>query len=87
MFYALLLACVLMFGQTSTVVAQEELTIRDGVYAGEISLGGMTAEEATLSIEEYIDALRTTEITLMAANDTRCPCLDQNEHCLRLFRL
>ncbi len=70
MFYALLLAGVLMFGQTSTVVAQEELTIRDGVYAGEISLGGMTAEEATLRIEEYIDALRTTEITLMAANDT-----------------
>lgn len=70
MFYALLLACVLMFGQTSIATAQEELTVREGVYAGEISLGGLTAEEATAKIEEYIDDLGGTEITLLAANET-----------------
>ncbi|MCR5255958.1 MAG: VanW family protein [Acetatifactor sp.] len=44
-------------------------TILDGVYAGEISLSGMTEDEAEASITEYVDSLREKQITFIAAGD------------------
>lgn len=47
-----------------------EATIKTGVYADSIDLSGMTADEATTAIENYIEELKLTEITLVAANDS-----------------
>ncbi|MBP5198303.1 MAG: VanW family protein [Lachnospiraceae bacterium] len=44
-------------------------TIPDGVYAGEISLSGMTEDEAKTAISEYVDSLRERQITFLAAGD------------------
>lgn len=50
--------------------AKEE-TIKEGVYAGSISLEGMTGEEAYDAITQYVEALSETEITLVAAEDNQ----------------
>lgn len=62
-------ALLLMFCFVVPVEAASEDTILDGVYAKEISLGSMTEAEAEAEIEQYIDSLRKTEITLIAANE------------------
>lgn len=60
-----MLICVLMFGMT--VSAEEETTIKKGIFADEIDLSGMSAQEAVQAIENYVDGLGDTEITLLAA--------------------
>lgn len=44
-----------------------ENTIKDGVYAGNISLFGMTQEEAREKIEEHVAELGGSRVTLVAA--------------------
>ena len=63
----LLLMLTLLFGMT--VQAKTDDTIKTGIYAGDVDLSGMTAEEATTAIEEYVENLNAVEITLIAAND------------------
>ena len=63
----LLLSLTLLFGMT--VQAKTEDTIKTGIYAGDVELSGMTAEEATAAIEEHVESLNEVEITLIAAND------------------
>lgn len=46
-----------------------EDTIRDGVYAGNIQLSGLTPEEATARIQEYVDGLGDARVVLVAAGD------------------
>ncbi len=43
-------------------------TITDRVYIGEIHVGGMTQEEATEAVSEYVDSLEDKEITLKAGD-------------------
>lgn len=50
------------------VNAKEEV-IKEGVYAGDISLSGMTVEEAKEAIIEYVNSLQDVEITLIAADE------------------
>ena len=64
---ALLLTLTLLFGMTAQ--AKTEDTIKTGIYAGDVELSGMTAEEAAAAIEEHVEGLNTVEITLIAAND------------------
>ncbi len=47
----------------------KEITIKNGIYAGEISLSGMTEEEAHTAVAEYVNSLSNVEITLIAADD------------------
>jgi vancomycin resistance protein YoaR len=42
-------------------------TIKTGVYAEGINLSGMTVEEATDAIQDYVDTLMDTDVTLVAA--------------------
>lgn len=44
----------------------EEHLIADRVYIGEVSVGGMTEEEATAAVEAYVDGLAEETITLTA---------------------
>lgn len=61
-------AAILMLG--NRVSAQEisgDVTIKDGIYAGEISLCGLTKEEARNKIEDYVTGLGQGQVTLVAA--------------------
>lgn len=54
---------------TVNVEAKGDDTLKKGVYAEEISLAGMTEEEAAEAINAYVDSLKEAEITLLAAGD------------------
>ena len=64
----LMLGCVLAFGLK--VDAQAAETIKNGIFAGDIDLSGMSTEEASQAVEAYVEGLEDTEITLLAAADT-----------------
>lgn len=49
--------------------AKDSETVKAGVYAEDISLGGMTKEEAEAAVQEYIASLEPTEIILLAADN------------------
>lgn len=62
----ILLGALLMFG--TTVQAKTQDTIKNGIFAGDINLAGMTQEQAASAVEEYIDGLRGVKIVLLAAD-------------------
>ena len=62
-------AALLILGQPLTAKAKEADTIKEGVYAGDISLSGMTAEEANTEIQAYVDSLKSCLITLKCAEE------------------
>lgn len=43
--------------------------IKEGIYISDIDVSGMDEKQATSEIEEYVDTLLTTEITLVAARE------------------
>lgn len=59
----------LFFCMCMTVQAQEEYTIRDGIYISGMDVGGMTAQEAEEAVEDYVDSIKPTIITLSTANE------------------
>lgn len=63
-FLAGVAAVLLLIGRPLDVQAKEADTIKNGVYAGDISLAGMTAEEANAAIEDYVDSLKDALVTL-----------------------
>lgn len=67
MYGAILSVAVLACG--ITVQAKNDGTIKNGVYAGDIELSGMTESQASAVIEDYIEGLGPVEITLIAANN------------------
>lgn len=58
---------VLSFGITAH--AEEKGFIKTGIFAGDIELSGMSAEQAKAALNAYIDGLRETEITLLAGGN------------------
>lgn len=60
----LFLVCFL-FGNTAR--AGEEMTIREGVYADTVSLGGLTEEEAVAAVKQYVAGRMEDTITLLCA--------------------
>ncbi len=63
----LMAAFFLMFG--TTVRAEEEDTIKSGIFAGNIDLSGMTKAQAEAAVEEYVSSLEGTEILLQYASE------------------
>ena len=63
----LVLLCTLMLG--ITVQAKTDATIKKGIYADGIELSGLTTEEATQVIEDYVEQLKSIEITLLGAQE------------------
>ena len=57
--------CLLMFGLT--VHAADEPTVKNGVYAGDIALVGMTKAQASAAVENFVSSLKDVEVTLLAA--------------------
>lgn len=48
----------------------KNVVIHEGVYIGGISVGGMTAEEATTAVNAYVEKLQEEWITLVGAKNT-----------------
>lgn len=63
------MAAFIFMMQPMGVEAQESDTIKNGVYAGEISLAGLTKDEATAEINAYVDSLKQKLITLRGIED------------------
>lgn len=65
-------AAIAVFASVAVVAAKSDNgadnTIADRVYIGEIHVGGMTQEEATEAVSEYVDSLEDKEITLKAGD-------------------
>lgn len=55
-------ACVLT--GTQPVKAAEETTIEEGIYIGNVDVGGMTEEQARSAVEEYVSGLMGITFTL-----------------------
>lgn len=67
--FSVVLLMVLSLAFGLTVQAKGDDTVKPGVYAGDIDLSGMTAEQATAAIEAYVENLQVVEITLQAADN------------------
>lgn len=59
--------CLLFLGVPMTAEAQEEDRIKDGIYISGVDVSGMTAAEAEAAVEEYVENLQTTTITLLTS--------------------
>lgn len=60
---------VSVFSMCMTVNAKEEEKIETGIYVNDISLAGMTVDEAKNAVQTYVDSLADIQITMHAAND------------------
>jgi hypothetical protein len=59
-----LLGAILLLGSPQPAQAAEETTIEDGVYIGNVNVGGMTESQAESAVEEYVAGLLDTTFTL-----------------------
>lgn len=67
---SVLLACLCCaYVADSTVMAKESETIHEGVYANSVDLSGLSREEALGAVNFYVEDLKATNITLLAADD------------------
>ena len=57
------LAAVMSFFMAAPVSAKE-MTIPDGVFVGDIELGGMTKEEAGQTIQDHVNTFADRKVTL-----------------------
>ena len=60
-----LLAC----GSEMTAYAKEEYTILEGIYADELDLSNLTADEAKAEVYDYVAELGDLEVTLVTVNE------------------
>lgn len=71
-FFALALAAIVMVPVSAET--DETSTIPQRVYFGNIAVGGMTQEEASSAVEEYLNGLQNQTVTLRAgANSVNVP--------------
>lgn len=59
--------CLMFMGAGMTAQAQEEDRIKEGIYISDVDVSGMTATEAEAVVEEYVENLQTTTITLLTS--------------------
>ncbi len=62
------LFCIFGMSMTAYAKEKEENTVKEGVYAQDISLGGMTEKEAEAEINAYVDSLMEIPLTLTVAD-------------------
>ena len=63
------LAAVMALSFGMTVQAAESSTIKPGIFAGDIELSGMSADQAEAALNTYIEGLKEAEITLLAGGN------------------
>ena len=57
-------SAVWIMTSADTVIAAEETTIEEGIYFGNVDVGGMTEEQARSAVEEYVAGLMGTTFSL-----------------------
>jgi len=60
-------ALSMILGASLTVQAQEEEKIKDGIFISGVEVSGMTKEEATQAVWDYVEELGDVSVTLEAA--------------------
>ena len=65
----LVLGAAAVLSVTLNVSAQGDDTIPQRVYFGDISVGGMTEEEAAAEVEDYVSQLGSTKVTFAAGEN------------------
>lgn len=63
--------CALMTGMTVRATEAEEDRIKNGIFAGEVDLSGMSPEEAIAAVNAYVEKLKDIEITLVTSGDEK----------------
>ncbi len=67
--FAFVLVLAGSFGAAAVQAREENDTILNGVYIGEVDLSGMTVDEATQAVSQFVEGLKSKNVTLGAAND------------------
>ena len=62
-----LVAALLIGGSTLSIRAEETPQMKTGIYIEDIDVSGMTAEEATAAVEDYLTKMQTMPVVLRAA--------------------
>ena len=62
-----LVAALLIGGSTLSIRAEETPQMKTGIYIEDIDVSGMTAEEATAVVEDYLTKMQTMPVVLRAA--------------------
>lgn len=57
-------AAVCVMGNARPAIAAENATIEDGIYIGNVNVGGMTEDQARSAVEEYVTGLLDTTFVL-----------------------
>lgn len=65
--FALALVLAGGFGGTATQAREENDTILNGVCIGEVDLSGMTVDEATQAVNQFVEGLKSKNVTLGVA--------------------
>lgn len=63
-FVAAAVSAVCIFSGASNASAEEQQMIENGVYIGNVNVGGMTEDQARSAVEEYVFGLLNTSFTL-----------------------
>lgn len=63
------MAAALVLSPAKEAEAKSDNTIKTGIYIGDISVAGMTADEARDAVNGYIDSLQEVEITLLVTEE------------------
>lgn len=63
------MAAALVLSPAKEAEAKSDNTIKNGIYIGDISVAGMTADEARDAVNGYIDSLQEVEITLLVTEE------------------
>ena len=58
-----------VLGSDRALAASDDETILEGVYMGNISLAGMTADEAKASVSAFVEELKVKNVTFGAVGD------------------
>lgn len=64
LFLVAAVAVTVAFSGTQRVRGEEPQLIEDGIYIGNVNVGGMTEEQARSSVEEYVSGLLNTTFSL-----------------------
>ncbi len=67
--FALMLAFVCSFDAAAVQAREENDTILSGVYIGDVDLSGMTVDEATQAVSQFVEGLKSKNVTLGVAGN------------------
>lgn len=71
-------ACFFAWGNLISAEAATEQKIKQGIYIGDVEVGGMTVSQAEEAVKEYVDSIGSKELTLVAVNNQKVKATAQD---------